>query len=138
MEDVSLHSPVVRSSGPARQADMGQYTYDDDDDEAYTPRRVWPVPPRYAARILTPREYPAVASPRQEAAACNALFFLTALGLVVFACSAASLVIVALFMNTARGQVTAAADRIGRLTSLMEILLGNATLAVSGPTPGGY
>lgn len=137
MEDVSLHSPVVRSSGPHGQAEMGQYTYDDEED-AYTLRRIWPTPPRYGARVLGPREYPAVVSPRRPEATHNALFFLTALGLVVFACSTASLVIVAVFMNSARGQVASAADRIGLLTSLMEVWLGNATLAGAGLTQNRY
>lgn len=137
MEDVSLHSPVVRSSGPHGQAEMGQYTYDDEED-AYTLRRIWPTPQRYCARVLGPREYPGPVSPRRPEATHNALFFLTALGLVVFACSTASLVIVAVFMNSARGQVASVADRIGRLSSLMEAWLGNATLAGAALTQNRY
>lgn len=137
MEDVSLHSPVVRSSGPHGQADMGQFTYDDEDD-AYTPRRIWPAQPRYAARVLGPREYPAAVSPRRPEATHNALFFLTALGLVVFACSTASLVIVAVFMNSARVQITSATDQLARSVSLIELWLGNATLARPALSVAGY
>ena len=153
MQDVSLHPPAARSSGPARPSeDMGQHTYDDDDEEAYTPRRIWPTPPRYVARVLAPSEYPPVAAPLHPARAHGSLLGWCGLGLVVFTCSAASLVIVALYMDSALGQVRVASSRLtgvleilsdnttrlARLAALMEAWLGNTTLAGPALSPGGY
>jgi hypothetical protein len=131
---------------------MGQHNYDDDDEEAYTPRRIWPTPPRYVARVLAPREYPPVAVPAHPARSHASLLGWCGLGLVVFTCSAASLVIVALYMDSALGQVRDAAYRItgvlevvsdnstrlARLAALMEAWLGNTTLAGAPLSPGGY
>ncbi len=145
MQDVSLHSPVPRSSGAARRAgDMGQYTYDndnDDDGEAYAPHRIWPTMPRYAARVLSPREYPQAVAPHQQEVSRKPMYLVCALGLVVFACAAASFVIVALYMDSALGQVRHASYRIAavvqavsdnsarlaRLASLLDAWVGNAT-----------
>jgi hypothetical protein len=162
MESVSLHSPVVRSSGPLRRTDdMGQYTYDNEE-EAYTPRRTWSTTPRYAARVLDPNEYPQAVAPRHLAGAHKSMCMGCALGLAIFACSAASLVITALYVDSALWQVRDAASRItgvfgalgdnatrlARLVSLMEAWLGNTTatelwrgnttLAGASPPPGGY
>lgn len=153
MEDVSLHSPVVRSYGQTAPSDMGQYTYEDEG-EPYTPRRIWPTPQRYAARILAPSAPPAPPS-RQPAVSHQTVVALTVLGLVIFTCSTASLVVVALLMDSTRGQVNSAAGRIAealdaladnqtqlaRLVSLMEAWLGNSTRQAAwgpNPLPGGY
>lgn len=130
MDDVSLHSPVVRSSGPAPVDRMGQYTYDDEDG-SYTPRRIWPadysLPQRYAARVLSPREAPPTwAGPRQVSISHNALALLTVVGLVIFTCSTASLVIVAMLMDSTRVQVNTAADQIARLQGT----LGTALIGI--------
>jgi len=118
---VSLHSPVIRSAGPPGPADMGQYTYDDEEEGGYTPRRIWPADysraQRYAVRALPIRAGPAAApaAPALRAISPNALVLLTVVGLVVFTCSTASLVIVAMLMDSTRGQVSAAAAQIADL-----------------------
>lgn len=121
MDDVSLHSPVIRSSGPPASSDMGQYTYDDDEEGGYTPRRIWPADysraHRYAVRALPIRGAPAAspAPPALRAISPNMLALLTVVGLVVFTCSTASLVIVAMLMDSTRGQVSAAAAQIAEV-----------------------
>jgi len=141
---------------------MGQHNYDDDDEEAYTPRRIWPTPPRYVARVLGPREYPPAAGQQRLNGSPSWTFVCCAVGLVVFACSAASLVITALYIDSALGQVRDGANRItglfealadntarlARLASLLDAWRGNATLVDAwwgnatlmdaGPPPGGY
>jgi hypothetical protein len=166
MDDVSLHSPVVRSSGPPGPGEMGQYTYEDRE-EAYTPRRIWPADHArhqwYGARPLSPRAPAEPAAPRQAGISHNTLACLAAVGLAIFACSTASLVIVAMLMDSTRGDVGAAASQIAgvrgaldrslvelsqnrkqlaALLSLMDLWLGvfgvvNSTLAVNA-TAGWY
>lgn len=143
MDDVSLHSPVAMSTWPQPPSERGQLTYtDDEDDEPGAPDRIWPMPSRYGVRSLRFPEYPAVTSmPRPKMISRNALVLLTVVGLVIFACSTASLVLVAMLMDSTRSQINSASIRLdgledylstdraelAQLTLLMQQWLGNVT-----------
>lgn len=135
MKDVSLHPPVHKSSLSTRESDTlchteaGQYRYDDDDDddELFTPRRIWPTPPRYAARVISgPHEVSVPSLPAQaprKGLSPNMLGFLAAIGLVIFTCSTASLVLIAMLMDSTRNQVYAAAGKISVMQDVLTVAL---------------
>ena len=123
MEDVSLHSPVVRSTGPPGPSEMGQFTYEDEEG-AYTPRRIWPVdyarPQRYWARPASPQDTPAPPTQRHTTISHTALALLTTVGLAIFTCSTASLVIVALLMDSTREEVNTAGKQIAGVQGTLD------------------
>jgi hypothetical protein len=126
MDDVSLHSPVVRSSGPHGPSDMGVYSYEDEE-SSFTPRRIWPAdlsrPQRYLARVITPRESPPPPQGRQITLSHTTLFLLAALGVAILVCSTASLVIVSMMAGVMQDSVTDTAD--------VQDFLGAAMLALN-------
>ena len=126
MQDLSLHSPVPSGSAPVGPSELGQYSYEDDEESgAFTPRRVWPAdyarPHRYAVRALPVHEaqrVSPVSAPRPATATAVAL--LTVIGLSIFVCSVASLVVVTLTMDV----IDAASKRILQLEGVVRALTG--------------
>ena len=108
MEDVSLHSPVVRSTGPPGPSEMGQFTYEDEEG-AYTPRR-----------RASPQDTPAPPTQRHTTISHTALALLTTVGLAIFTCSTASLVIVALLMDSTREEVNTAGKQIAGVQGTLD------------------
>jgi RecB family exonuclease len=125
---------------------MGQYAYEDDDEEGgYTPRRIWPAdysrPQRYGVRALAIRRLPeAPSSPPPGPIKHSTLVLLAGVGLVVFACSTASLVIVAMLMDSTRVQVSAVLGELEQnRTQLAQLLtLMEAWLQTQGLNATGY
>ena len=137
MQDVSLHPPAATGAAPAGPSEMGVYAYEDDEDNGdYTPRRIWPADytrsHRYTVRAFPIEEAQRVApAPPPRGITANTLNLLTSVGLVIFVCSVASLVVVAMLMNSTQDQVNSAVDKIsllqGALTAMTMAMERNNT-----------